>query len=626
MSTDPSLQQPDDAPRDLDQYDPETEVRDDAIIGTAIKWSLVVFLGVGAIVAAAILLRPAPEEPTVVIDETPATIEGYERTGIEPPTIRFTDVTDAAGIDFVHENGAIGEKLLPETMGGGVAFLDHDGDGDQDLLLISSDRWPNDPDYAVRPITTRLYRNDGTGRFEDVTTAAGLDHRLYGMGCAVGDYDGDGRVDLFITGLGGNRLLRNLGGRFEDVTERAGVAGSPTDWNTSAGFFDADGDGDLDLFHCRYVEWSRSIDFELGFTLNGRDRAYGPPTNYRGTQPVLYRNDGDGTFTDVSEAAGLHVFNAATGVPVGKGLAVAIADVDHDGDLDVIVANDTTQNFLFVNAGDGTFTEAGTTSGLAFDSNGRATGAMGIDVAQPLADESLAVAIGNFARESTSFYVSTGSSLRFNDVATAEGIGSPSRIKLTFGLFFFDPDLDGWPDLLQANGHLEEEINEIEPSQHYQQPAQLFWNCGPNDDACYVVMPDEAVGDLARPIVGRGAAYADIDGDGDQDVILTQTGGRPMLLRNDQDAGHHWIRVRLVGQPPNTSAIGALVSVRAGDRVRTQRVMPTRSYLSQVELPVTFGLGELESVDEIVVHWPNGSTQTLPDPAIDRVHVIEQHG
>ncbi len=597
---------------------------DDTVIGKAFRWSLAVIVAVAAVAAIAVwVMRDRPEAATVVERAPVEAPPPLEQADARMPDVRWSDVTDEAGIGFRHVNGATGQKFLPETMGGGVAFLDHDGDGDQDLLLVNSARWPGAS--GPRP-TMALYENDGSGRFVDATAGSGLDVSFYGQGVAVGDVDGDGRSDVFLTALGPNRLLLNRGGRFEDVTAAAGVAGEPERWSSSAGFFDYDGDGDLDLFVCNYVRWSKEIDFAVDYRLTGVGRAYGPPKQYQGSHSYLYRNDGSGRFRDVSAEAGIEVANAATGQPMGKALAVTFVDVDGDGRLDIFVANDTVQNFLFRNRGDGRFEELGATSGIGFDNAGEATGAMGIDAADFANDGTLGVGIGNFANEATSFYVQQRDQWQFVDVAAAEGIGSPSRLKLSFGLFFFDYDLDGRLDLLQANGHLEDEINQIQPSQHYRQPAQLFWNCGRGARSCFAMVPEDRLGDLALPIVGRGAAYADIDGDGDLDVVLTQTGDRPLLLRNDQQTGHHWLRVRLVGRAPNRDAIAARIELTAGGATQRRTVMPTRSYLSQVELPLTFGLGEADRVESLRVTWPDGSTQDVPVAEVDRLLVVEQAG
>lgn len=607
-----------------DELVPEEELvpEDDRVIGVAFRWSLLALAIIAAaVVVAVVATREAPEAP-VVIERGPVEAP-RELVADDPsfPEARFVDATDDAGIDFVHVSGARGGKLLPETMGSGAAFVDVDADGDQDLVLVNGTSWPGDP-WTGPPPTQALYLNDGSGRFEDATARAGLDATFYGTGIACADYDGDGDVDLFFAALGPNHLFRNDEGRFVEVTREAGLAGGQDSWSTSAGFFDHDNDGDLDLFVVDYVKWSAELDRELNFTLNGRDRAYGPPRLYQGTDDHLYRNDGDGHFTDISEEAGIHVRNPATGVPVGKGLALTFADFGGDGWMDVFVANDTVQNFLFRNRGDGTFEEVGALTGVAYDDVGTATGAMGVDVGDFGNDGALAIGIGNFANESTSFYVQQRDGWRFADVSGAEGIGSPSRLALSFGLFFFDFDLDGRLDLLQANGHLEDEINEVQPSQHYRQPAQLFWNRGRGHGTCFVALPGESIGDLARPIVGRAATHADVDGDGDVDILLTQAGDRPLLLRNDTATGHHWLRVRVEGEAPNRDAVGARVTLEAAGVRQTRRVVPTRSYLAQVELPVTFGLGDATQVDRLTVRWPDGHVRELTALAADRLVVV----
>ena len=579
-------------------------------------------LGAIAILAAAgvaVFLGTRPWQPQEIVEE--ADISGpipVPEAAVKPPQIKFTDVTESAGIHFVHQNGAYGERLLPETMGGGIAFLDYDSDGDEDLLLINSDRWPWRPAPPSRP-TSHLYRNLGSGTFEDVSSAAGFDLTLYGMGAAVGDYDGDGYLDVYVTALGRNRMMRNVGASFIDVTDAIGVAGEADAWSTGAAFFDYDGDGDLDLFVCDYVQWSPEIDREVDYRLTGVGRAYGPPTDFAGADNTLFRNDGE-RFTDVSAEAGIRVSNPATGLPGGKALAALPVDVDGDGWLDVAVANDTVRNFLFVNRGDGSFREVGVEMGLAFDNAGLATGAMGIDAAHFANDDRLAIAIGNFANEMTSFYVSRPGADLFSDDAIVAGVGAESRRALTFGLLFLDADLDGRVDLFAANGHVEPEIARVQASQSYAQPAQLFWNCGARCTRAFQLVE----GVPATPRVARGAAYADIDGDGDLDLALTQAGGPAVLLRNDQRLGNHWLRLKLRAPTPNVHAIGARAIVEASGTRQVRTVMPSRSYLSQVEPVLTFGLGATERVDAVTVIWPDGGTETWTDLEADHVHILRK--
>lgn len=608
------------------QMNPEPDSRDDARIGRAFRWSAAIWgiLAVGIALMIWWMNRPGPQQPT---RQTPLTApQAPAPAQVEVPPVRFKDVTETSGISFSHFNGAYGDKLLPETMGGGVAFFDFDADGDQDLLFVNGNDWPWGPASVGTRHTSALYQNDGKGAFKDVTQGSGLDMSLFGMGAATGDFDNDGLPDVFITGVGESRLFRNRGGgRFLDVTKQAGVGGSTNDWATSAAWIDIDNDGDLDLFVCHYVRWSKAIDLEVGYKIDGVTRAYGPPMNFEGTYPSLYRNDGNGSFTDVSATSGVQVKNPSTGRPMGKSLAVAPVDVDNDGWIDIVVANDTVQNFLFRNRRDGTFEEIGSRSGIAFDAYGMARGAMGIDAARFRNDDALGIAIGNFANEMNALYVSQRDSLMFADEAITEGVGPASRLLLKFGLFFFDYDLDGRQDVLTANGHLEEDIQKFQASQRYRQPAQLFWNRGASQGMGFVPVPAEKCGaDLLKPVVGRGSAFADIDGDGDLDVVMTQIGGPPLLLRNDQSLNHQWLRFKLTGTKSNRDGIGAWIKVRTGNQVLSRQVMAARSYLSQSELPVTIGLGTSTQVDEITVVWPGKQVQKVTDWKLKTVNQITQ--
>ena len=611
---------------DPTESDEEFVQADDAVIGRAMRWSAVVFLVLAAGVGGAIYMLRRPPPPPPANTTTLATPKPRERTPLTLPNVKFTDITRASGVTFTHFNGAHGEKLLPETMGAGCAIFDCDGDGAQDILFINGTDWPWTEKKAAPARTMALYRNDGTGHFTDITAGSGLDVAMYGTGVAPGDYDNDGLTDLFVSGVGGSRLFHNEGGgKFRDVTTDAGVGGAPEDWGSSSVFFDYDNDGLLDLFVCQYVKWSREIDFEIGFKLTGVGRAYGPPMNFEGTFSRLYHNEGGGKFRDVSATAGIQVKNPATGKPAGKALGVALVDLDNDGWLDLVIANDTVQNFVFHNERDGTFKEIGAAAGIAFDSYGNTRGAMGIDTAYHRNNGVLGIAIGNFSNEMIALYVSQRAPLTFADEAIPENVGPASRLLLKFGVLFIDYDLDGWPDLLSANGHLEEEIGKVQHSQTYEQPAQLFWNRGANKRAGFEPVPVEQAGaDLFRPIVGRGAAFGDLDGDGDPDIVLTQTGGRPLMLRNDQALGHHFVRLKLTGTKSNRDAIGALVRANVGKEVRTQRVLASRSYLSASELPITIGLGADEKIDALEIVWPGGAVQPVTDWKVDALTVVEQ--
>lgn len=568
------------------------------------------------------------------------------------PAVRFQNITETAGIRFRHTNGAFGKRLLPETMGSGGAFVDYDQDGDQDLLLINSCYWPgHEPSNQPAP-TMALYRNRGDGTFDDVTVASGLAMTMYGMGVTVGDYDNDGWDDLFVTGVGSNRLFANVAGeqgtrRFVDRTEAAGVAGpggwptaggeeflksaSAVNYSSSATFMDFDNDGRLDLFVCNYVNWSPAADLSQDFTLVGLGRSYGPPTAFEGAQCLLYRNLGGGKFADVSRQAGVHVLGPI-GQAIGKSLGVIALDADDDGWTDLVVANDTVRNFLFHNTGRGSFEEVGELSGVAY-AEGRTRGAMGIDWGEYRPGVS-AVIIGNFSDEpNTLLRLDDPGRLLFSDVAVAEGLAGPSRMPLKFGALFLDYDLDGRQDLLTCNGNLEPEIQQVQSSQTYRQAAQLFWNCGPGRSdghhGCFAPVSGANAGpDLFEPLVGRACAYADVDGDGDLDLLLTENGGPARLLRNEGGNRQHWLRVVLRGdgKKSNSSAIGAKLTLEAGGQTLRRELNGARGYLSQSELAVTFGLGKTSKVDRLTIRWPGADVgvQTLTDLAVDRVHVIRQ--
>lgn len=611
---------------------------DDTIIAKALKWSVLGILILGSVGGGILywVTRPDAAPPVVVTETGEVGLRALPE--LEVPALPFADITKSAGIDFVHENGAYGRKFLPETMTGGCAFFDFDSDGDPDILLTSFDRWPWEPkterggdaDSTQKAATPALYENDGTGKFKNVTAGSGLDVPLFGNGVACGDYDNDGLVDVYFSTIGKNRLFHNEGnGRFKDVSATCGATGPDSQWSSSCGWLDYDSDGDLDLFVCNYVAWSKETDEELDFTLDGSLRGYGRPTDFAGVFPDLYRNDGDGQFTDVSAAAGIEVANLATGEPLSKSLGVCFSDVNADGRIDVVVANDTVPNMLLVNLGDGRFEELGTLAGIAFDTSGQVRGAMGIDIGYARNSEAATIAIGNYSNEMTAFYVAhepVSDPPQFSDEAVSNGIGPMTRVELTFGVFFIDIDLDGRLDLFAANGHLEGDINKVLSSQHYEQSPQLLWNCGPEYDSEFMVATSDKTGeDFSRPMVGRGASYADIDGDGDLDILIASCGQPVRLMRNEQDSGNHWLRFKLNGSASNRDAIGAVVHVELDDGVVLRKsVMPTCSYQSQVELPITFGLGANEKIRSVIIRWPGGNEQTLKDVSVDQLLSVDE--
>ncbi|MFO0062900.1 MAG: CRTAC1 family protein [Planctomyces sp.] len=612
------------ADRRTQDSDQTEEIQNDEIVGRAIRMSLAVFVLLAAGAGVAWWLTRPPAAP--VAGPATKTALPAARTGprIEIPTIPFTDITATAGIDFVHENGAAGEKLLPETMGGGGAFFDFDNDGDQDLLCVNSSLWPWATEKPAQPPTSALYANDGQGRFTNVTAGSGIDVPMYGNGVACGDVENDGDVDLFISCLGANHLFLNQGqGRFLDATATAGVAGDSTAWSTSCGFFDVENDGDLDLFVCNYIQWDRETDKGMNFTLDGQLRAYGRPTDFKGAFPVLYLNDGKGVFTDASVQLGVQVRDPNTGAPLSKSLGVTFPDLNADGRPDIMVANDTVQNLLFLSQPNGGFQEAAASSGVAFDNAGAARGAMGLDFASFRNSAAVGIAIGNFATEMTALYVCQNPGMDmpvFRDEAVSNGIGPVTRTDLKFGVLFLDADLDGRLDLFENNGHLEEDISIVQSSQQYEQPPHLLWNCGPEEETEFVMLGENKTSaDFAKRMVGRGAAMADIDADGDLDLVLFASGARPRLLRNDQASGHHWLRVRRQGVSSNRDGSGAQLELLLADGTRQFRtVMPTRSYQSQVELPVTFGLGKNTTIQELKVTWPGGRQQMVVPESVDR--------
>lgn len=529
----------------------------------------------------------------------------------------FTDVTATAGLnEFRHVTGAIGDKWFPESMGSGGGFIDYDGDGWQDLLLVGGGRWAKEKAQPAQALW--LFRNNGDGSFSNQTKEAGLGHVFaYGFGIAAADYDNDGDQDFYFTTLEHNLLFRNdpaasgQGRVFTEASKAANLTGEAM-WSSSAIFFDADKDGWLDLYVGNYVDWSPEKD--LWCTLDGKTKSYCTPELYKGVPGRFYRNNGAPnsaeqavTFTDQTEAAGF------TQSP-GKTLGLVQCDFNRDGWPDLVVANDTQRNLLYKNKGNGTFEELAAYSGVAYDENGRARAGMGIDAGVIDNTGAETIFIGNFSKEMIGVYRYIGNDL-FTDRAAASKIGRPSLMTLTFGLFVFDVDLDGDLDLFTANGHVQEDIEITQDGIAYREPPHLFLNDGNG------FFSDEAAklgGVLQQPIVGRGAAYADYDRDGDLDVLVTENGGSVHLWRNDRSNAHHYLRVHVRGSQSNRDGLGTRVVAKV-DSLNLERCIRTgSSFLSSLEKAATFGLGASTQVDSLLVYWPSGRVDRFANVAANR--------
>ncbi|HXH68303.1 MAG TPA: CRTAC1 family protein [Candidatus Limnocylindrales bacterium] len=536
------------------------------------------------------------------------------QTAKSQPAITFRDITTQAGIRFVHNNAAFGKKYLPETMGPGVAFIDYDNDGWPDIFLVNGTNWPGQPSKHSTP---KLYHNNHDGTFTDVTHKAGLDIELFGMGVAVGDYDNDGFDDLFITALGQSHLFHNNGNStFTDVTQKSGLAG-PKEFNTSAAWVDFDKDGKLDLVVANYVQWS--IESDLYCTLDGKSKSYCTPESYKGTSVRLWHNRGDGTFEDVTQKAGL-------GDPTSKTLGIAIVDYDNDGWPDLLLSNDTQPNKLYHNNGNGTFTEKAVVAGVAFSEDGVARAGMGVDAADYDHSGLPSILITNFSNQMVSLYHNEGKGL-FVDEAPRSDVGRASLLTLGFGCFFFDYDLDGWPDIFIANGHIDRDIERVQPNVKYAMPPHLFRNLGKGN---FQEVAKSLGKSFNLPRVGRGAAYADINNDGRPDLLLSTNGGPAYLFLNEAagpSATNKSLRIKLVGTKSNRDAIGAVVKLTAAGVSQTQMLRSGSSYLSASELILTFGLAQNTQADTLEIRWPSGQIDKLTNiPAGQTITITESKG
>jgi enediyne biosynthesis protein E4 len=522
-------------------------------------------------------------------------------------TNRFVNITEQAGIRFVHNNGAFGKKYLPESLGPGCAFFDYDNDNHQDILMINSKDWP---EHRTKTSYMALYRNKGNGTFIDVTKKTGLAIEIYGFGVAVGDFDNDHDPDIYVTALDSDHLFENLGnGTFKDITTQAGLADS--DLGTSATWFDYDNDGNLDLFVCNYVKWS--IEKDLFCTLDGVNKSYCTPESYQGESSRLYRNKGNKTFEDVTEKARL--FDNSS-----KALGVIAFDYDLDGWQDLFVANDTQPNKLYHNERNGKFSEKGVMAGVAFSEAGVARAGMGVDAADYDGSGHLSLLIGNFSNEMLGLYHNEGTGL-FIDEAPASTVGQESLLTLTFGAFFFDFDLDDREDIFAANGHVHDDIERVQQQVRYAEPPHLFRNVG---NKRFEVATGKVGPDFGKPIVARGAAYGDIDNDGDLDILIMTNGGPPRLLRND-GGRNHYLRFRTVGSKSNKDGIGTRINLHFDDGTRIWKIVKGASgYCSQSEQVVTFGLGSKSTVKSVEVIWPSGKKQQLQNITANQTVILKE--
>jgi enediyne biosynthesis protein E4 len=547
--------------------------------------------------------------PNEVANQTPSPAASHTSPRPSGP-IEFTDVSAQSGIHFKHNSGAFGKKYLPETLGAGCAFLDFDNDGWQDVLLVNSTAWP---ERKTPKTFLALYHNNQDGTFTDVTRETGLAVAMYGIGVAVADYDNDGNEDIYIACLGSNHLFRNLGNsKFADVTARAGV-GDPS-FSTAAVWFDYDNDGRLDLFVANYVEWS--VEKDQLCSLDGKNKTYCTPQSYQGQSPTLYHNKGNGTFENVTQRAGLND-------PACKSLGVALLDYNADGWLDLFVANDTEPNRLYKNNGNGTFTDEAVMAGVAFSEAGTTRAGMGVDAGDYDGSGRQGIVIGNFTNESMALYSNDGAGL-FTDEAAKSGIGKMSAQSLTFAVFFFDYDLDGMLDVFAANGHVSDDISVVQPNVKYAQPPHLFRN---NGNKKFEEKTRELGRALQRPIVGRGAAYGDMDNDGDLDLLITSNNGPARLLRNENGNQNDLVRVKTVGSRSNRDGIGAKVTLKSNKGLRLFGMVKTgSSYCSQSELPLVFGLGPPQEGRKLILEivWPSGQRDTIADVDPNQSVIVQE--
>ncbi len=529
-----------------------------------------------------------------------------------PPPVshpRFVNITRSSGIRFIQNNGAFGKKYLPETLGSGVCFIDYNNSGYQSILFVNGESWPGHPVRRGRT-TMELWRNNGNGTFTDVTRQAHLNVPMYGLGCAVGDYNNDGCDDVFVTAVGQNQLFRNnCNGTFTDVTKKAGLWG-PKELSTSAAWVQTTRDGDLDLVVDNYVKWSPKTDIYC--TINGKTKSYCNAEEYQGESLRFWHNNGNGTFTDDTKKAGLYNSN-------DKSLGIAVADFNDDGWPDIAVSNDTEPNKLYINNHNGTFTDEGVTAGIAYSGAGMARAGMGIAAADYDHSGYPSLIITNFSNQMLSLYHNEGNGL-FINVSPHSNIGRASLLTLGFGCFWFDYNLDGWPDFFALNGHIDPGINAIQRQVHYAEPPLLFKNLG---NGRFTNVTRQMGTSFNQRRVGRGAAYGDVNNDGAPDLVITTNHGPASLFLNEGETNNS-LRIKLVGVKSNRDGLDSVVKVRSGGMTQTEMLTNGGSYLSSSELILTFGLGRQKKADWVQINWPSGHKDIVKDVAANELITVKE--
>jgi enediyne biosynthesis protein E4 len=591
--------------------------QDDQIIGRALLWSLtfVCFAVVtGWFIRQQWFVTPPLQQRLSAspIPTYPALPSPVPASPSRAPDLPFADVTALSGIEFVHHNGATPDRRLPEAMGGGVTCFDYDLDGDDDVLFVQTAASSEDRSSLL------LYSNQGQGTFRDVTIAAGLHCQLMGMAASAADFDNDGWPDLFVTGVHRQLLWHNRDGCFVDVTDAAHVAAPAEAWGLPSCWLDYDRDGDLDLFVGRYLQWSAELDDRLQCRWNGVDASYCDPDVFAGQQPLLYQNQGDGTFAEVAEAAGLFVRNPDTGQPVPKIVSAASSDLNHDGWPDLVASCDGVAQLLYLNRQNGQFQEVASSQGIAFDRQGQAVRSLGLDVGWNRQAGVPLVAMGRIGNVMNALFRQDSSRRVWLDQALLSGFGTPSRLDCTFGVHFADLDLDGRLDLVTSNGQMQDNLGVLQASQTRSQPPRLYWQSSESP------LRFEPLNAALAPLPGRGVTSADLDRDGDLDLLFGANGDRPRLLRNDQVLSRHWLQLDLRGRHAPRDPWGCRLELRLPRTVLIDVVQPSTGYLSQRPRVITWGLGDESTIEQLTIIWPDGHRQIVRDLAVDQRHTIVQ--